>query len=259
MNVRFLLTTTDLGSVSVSPVEGVSELQEAPSGTIWSRPNVDDANVYKQRVDRTQATPNGSRIQYSNVWEPPATSDRRHVLPDFETPPISNGDRPKGEYTYHTDTPPQETATDDSSHASSFGSGRPVSPDSTSDTNSYSDRPTDNKPRPPRPAYNEEQRFFIMFSRIVLYQSWPEIEHGFGELFGRNAVPRSRGGLTSVYYRVRKRWGLEEVLKTDNEATYGDRFEVGRRAQWMSPAFLDRIGYPGTYQVSRSRLAEYRR
>ncbi|KAK5153825.1 hypothetical protein LTS14_007044 [Recurvomyces mirabilis] len=235
MNVRFLLTTTDLGSVSVSPVEGVSELQEAPSGTIWSRPNVDDANVYKQ-----------------------STSDRRQVLPNFETPPVSDGDRAKGEYTYHTDTPPQGTATDDSTHASSFSSGRPVSPDSTSDTNSYSDRTTDNKPRPPRPAYNEEQRFFIMFSRIVLYQSWPEIEHGFGELFGRNAVPRSRGGLTSVYYRVRKRWGLEEVLKTDNEATYSDRFEVGRRAQWMSPAFLDRIGYPGTYQLSRSRLAEYR-
>lgn len=64
-------------------------------------------------------------------------------------------------------------------------------------------------PRPPRPSYNEEQRFCIMYLRIVRDKSWPEIEDKFAELFNT----RSKGGLTSVYYRIRKSWGLKDVLR----------------------------------------------
>lgn len=58
-------------------------------------------------------------------------------------------------------------------------------------------------PRAPRPAYSEEQKFYIMFARILRGRSWPEIERDFARLFGQRISQRSKGGLTSVYYRVR--------------------------------------------------------
>ncbi|KAK3629880.1 hypothetical protein LTR56_017775 [Elasticomyces elasticus] len=98
--------------------------------------------------------------------------------------------------------------------------------------------------RAPRPSYSEEQRFFIMYTRVVLCWSWQDIELGYGRLFGQDAVGlRSRGGLTSVYYRIRRRWGLEEVLKTAPETSQADKLEVQRRANWLQPDFLMQIGY----------------
>ncbi|KAK5701272.1 hypothetical protein LTR17_022729 [Elasticomyces elasticus] len=98
--------------------------------------------------------------------------------------------------------------------------------------------------RAPRPSYSEEQRFFIMYTRVVLCWSWQDIELGYARLFGQEAVGlRSRGGLTSVYYRIRRRWGLEEVLKTAPETSQADKLEVQRRANWLQPDFLMQIGY----------------
>lgn len=62
---------------------------------------------------------------------------------------------------------------------------------------------------PARPSYSEEQKFYIMYCRVIKEQSWPEIEGKFA-LFFR---PRTKDGLTSVYYRIRKDWGMDEVLK----------------------------------------------
>ena len=58
-------------------------------------------------------------------------------------------------------------------------------------------------PRASRPAYSEEQKSYIMFARILRGRSWPEIERDFARLFGHRISQRSKGGLTSVYYRVR--------------------------------------------------------
>ncbi|TKA82655.1 hypothetical protein B0A55_00754 [Friedmanniomyces simplex] len=70
-----------------------------------------------------------------------------------------------------------------------------------------------------------------------------DIESGYAELFGLGAVGlRSRGSLTSVYYRIRKRWGLVEVLKTAPE-TVADKMAVLRRAEWLPPDFLMKMGY----------------
>lgn len=41
-----------------------------------------------------------------------------------------------------------------------------------------------------------------MFARIVQNKAWPEIEDAFTEIFDQ----RTKGGLTSVYYRIRKNW-----------------------------------------------------
>jgi len=68
------------------------------------------------------------------------------------------------------------------------------------------DRPGNRRPRPPRPSYSEEQKFYIMYARITCCKSWPDIENGFVEIFGSGAVHRSKGGLTSVYYRIRRSW-----------------------------------------------------
>ncbi|RMZ20219.1 hypothetical protein D0859_15786 [Hortaea werneckii] len=93
-------------------------------------------------------------------------------------------------------------------------------------------------PRAPRPAYSAEQKFYIMYARIIRGRSWPEIEQDFARLFGPRVSQRSKGGLTSVYYRVRKDWGLEDVLQTDTTSTSHDRQVVDLRARRFSWDFL---------------------
>lgn len=99
--------------------------------------------------------------------------------------------------------------------------------------------PMSRRPRAPRPSYSEEQKFFIMYARIMRDQSWPEIEDKFAETFGQ----RSKGGLTSVYYRARRDWGLAEVLKSGPGTFSADCREVELRAGNFSKAFLIQIGY----------------
>lgn len=78
-----------------------------------------------------------------------------------------------------------------------------------------------------------------MYARIMKDHSWPEIEDQFADIFGQ----RSKGGLTSVYYRVRKDWGLSEVLKSGPGSFAADCREVERRARNFSAEFLAQIGY----------------
>lgn len=93
--------------------------------------------------------------------------------------------------------------------------------------------------RLPRPSYTEEQKFFIMHARIVQDKSWEDIEAQFVRIFSE----RSRGGLTSVYYRIRKIWGLEEVLKSGPQSFAGDREKVDHKALFLTRPFLHKIGY----------------
>ncbi|KAF2163256.1 hypothetical protein M409DRAFT_26301 [Zasmidium cellare ATCC 36951] len=93
--------------------------------------------------------------------------------------------------------------------------------------------------RAPRPSYSEEQKFFIMYARLVKDQTWPAIEDQFNIIFGT----RTKGGLTSVYYRVRRDWGLAEVLKSGPDSFRADCKEVERRARNFSAEFLAQIGY----------------
>jgi hypothetical protein len=87
--------------------------------------------------------------------------------------------------------------------------------------------------RAARPSYTEEQKFFIMYHRIVGELSWPEIEDKFVSHFGI----RSGDGLTSVYYRTRKSWGMQEVLKTQS-GSFSDRTMVEARANHFSREFF---------------------
>ena len=93
-------------------------------------------------------------------------------------------------------------------------------------------------PRAARPPYTEEQKFFIMYQRIVRELSWPDIE----DRFARHFNIRSRGGLTSVYYRVRKDLGMQEVLKTQVGSS-SDRVMVEARANHFSGDVLEMLGY----------------
>lgn len=98
-------------------------------------------------------------------------------------------------------------------------------------------------PRGPRPSYSEEQKFFIMFLRIIHGKSWPEIGDAFDRRFGKGFEPRSKGGLTSVYYRIRKSWGLSEVLSGGPDTLAEDTKEVVRKAGHFSRDFLVSVGY----------------
>lgn len=61
--------------------------------------------------------------------------------------------------------------------------------------------------RPARPSYDPEQKFFIMYYRIVKKLPWFEIEQEYKKVFGL----RTKDGLTSVYYRIRHEWGMRKV------------------------------------------------
>jgi hypothetical protein len=95
------------------------------------------------------------------------------------------------------------------------------------------------QPRSPRPTYGEEQRFFVMFARLIQEKSWPEIEDDFATVFNQ----RSRGGLCSLYYRIRRSWGLEDVLKSDSNYWALERRVVDEKASNFSQDFLVSIGY----------------
>lgn len=82
-----------------------------------------------------------------------------------------------------------------------------------------------------------------MFARITKGQSWPAIEYDFARLFNQQVSHRSKGGLTSVYYRLRKEWALEEVLQTNVDSPIHDQEVVDRRATHFSHDFLTIIGY----------------
>jgi hypothetical protein len=53
---------------------------------------------------------------------------------------------------------------------------------------------------------------------------------------------RSGDGLTSVYFRTRKKWGVQEVLKTQS-GSFGDGTIVEARSNHFSRDFLEKLGY----------------
>jgi len=94
-------------------------------------------------------------------------------------------------------------------------------------------------PRAPRPSYSEQQKFFIMFARIIEDKSWPDIENDFCRVFGE----RTKGGLTSVYYRIRESWKMKKVLQNGPQAFDEDRSVVDQKARGFQDDFLRSIGY----------------
>jgi len=98
--------------------------------------------------------------------------------------------------------------------------------------------------RPPRPSYSEEQKFYIMYLRICRSKSWVEIGEAFAARFGGDSAQRSKGGLTSVYYRIRRSWGLPDVLSTRTEALAGELQVVRQKANTFTRDFLLSIHYP---------------
>jgi hypothetical protein len=92
--------------------------------------------------------------------------------------------------------------------------------------------------RPARPSYTDEQRFSIMYYRTFREHSWPEIEDEFARLFNL----RTKDALTSVYYRIRKMWGMEKILGTDLRTT-SERSRFESEANRFSRHYLMDLGY----------------
>jgi hypothetical protein len=95
--------------------------------------------------------------------------------------------------------------------------------------------------REARPSYNEEQRFFIMYKRIVERLSWAAIEDQFATLFNI----RTKDGLTSAYYRIRRSWGMRDVTETDVFGLESDLQKVDQMASHFTRQFLEHVGYEG--------------
>lgn len=157
------------------------------------------------------------------------------------SPTSSLGSPPSSYYTgASTTTLPPQSLNRNPPTAYTAGDKTPTtSPQQQSQTTFQYGSMNDRRPRPPRPSYSEEQKFFIMYARIIRDNTWPEIEDRFEKLFGT----RTKGGLTSVYYRVRREWGLMEVLKSGPGSYAADCREVEKRATNFSREFLSQIGY----------------
>lgn len=97
--------------------------------------------------------------------------------------------------------------------------------------------------RAPRPSYTQGQKFFIMYCRIVKRLVWKDIEDQFANTFDL----RTKDGLTSVYYRIRREWGLGMAqglaVSTGSGNTALDEMKVAEMATRFSPDFLESFGY----------------
>jgi hypothetical protein len=82
--------------------------------------------------------------------------------------------------------------------------------------------------RPARPSYDEEQKFFIMYYRVIRGFSWPKVEDKFAYFFN---------------LRTRKNWGVEEVLETGLNSSLGDCDEAETKATHFSRESLINLGY----------------
>lgn len=92
-----------------------------------------------------------------------------------------------------------------------------------------------------RDPYSEEMQFYIMFARITKELDWRKIEDEFEGAFDQR---RPRDGLTAVYYRIRTRWGMPQVLKSgSSDKCHDDAKYVHARARAFSSRFLKKIGY----------------
>lgn len=98
--------------------------------------------------------------------------------------------------------------------------------------------PVPRVPRPGRPSYSQEQKFFIMYHRVIMRKSWEELGELFREFFGL----RTKDGLNSVYYRMRRERGMKQVLDSCAEDSEADRVKVEEMATMVSRDFLQRIG-----------------
>lgn len=89
--------------------------------------------------------------------------------------------------------------------------------------------------------YTEEMKFFIMYLRLIRGCKWDEITRRFQLEFH---VSRSTTGLTSVYYRIRREYGLEKVLDGGRRARSDeDVRKLHEKAREMPDQLLRRIGY----------------
>jgi hypothetical protein len=83
-------------------------------------------------------------------------------------------------------------------------------------------------------------QFFIMFARITKEQDWRKIEDDFERIFRQR---RPRDGLTAVYYRIRNRWGMQQVLKSGRDKHKTNISIVDAQARSMPQQFLRQVGY----------------
>lgn len=75
-------------------------------------------------------------------------------------------------------------------------------------SNQKSSPPDSDSAREKRDSYNEDQKYFIWYHRIVLGRSWERIEKDFEDHFGQR---RSKSGLQCRFYRVLSEKGSGKV------------------------------------------------
>ena len=69
--------------------------------------------------------------------------------------------------------------------------------------------------RDERHEYTEEEEFAIIYWKIVMAMDWKTITTRMNERYPKK--PRSAGGLSSKYYRIREKWGLSGARDSSEE------------------------------------------
>ena len=217
-----LQTTSAMAQFSASLTSGVPHHRGSSKISIASLlSSDDDAGPSQQHPPRVvvtvSAAPSGSSLQ------PTTTSQLQQVI---RPQPLQRAF-------------PLPQMTSSSSNDNDGHGSRPPTPVNVTPPDVGPASPT-RVPRESRPSYFEAQKYFIMHARIVRGRNWTEIENEFARLWPGQL--RNQGGLTSVYYRIRKEWGLGDVARMDAES---DRRVVLQRAGGFSRDTLQSIGFFG--------------
>jgi hypothetical protein len=88
------------------------------------------------------------------------------------------------------------------------------------------------------PPYSDEEKFSLMFFRHIKRWCWSRVLENFTELFPKQR--RTEKGLSTLYYRTVKVWGMEQNSRDCKEK---DHETVKRKAKKFSKEFLIKLGF----------------
>jgi hypothetical protein len=90
--------------------------------------------------------------------------------------------------------------------------------------------------REERLEYTEEEECAIMYFKIVLELEWRAIVARMAARFPQR--PRTSGGLSSKYYRIRDKWEMNGARGSGDERSRQDVDKVSAMAMQFGEAFL---------------------
>lgn len=109
--------------------------------------------------------------------------------------------------------------------------------------------PTLKRSRSPRLFYTQEEKLFIMHSRVIGGVSWQDISKTFEIIFGKRNTKHMMSGLRSIYYRTRREWGMDYVTRSGPSECRSDQMVVSAKLR-------EYAGEPGSFRAASQARGE---